>query len=231
MIFPDRYSLTAETMGIESAYKTGLRIVTADGAPIRDAITEQYDPMEFKRWSYDTFCGAMRMYIQNDCAPGLNIYEQANILIFLGTTPQIRMYVDTTTCNLSVTACGVLLREWGVHSTPWTQVNSGTDSRRGISFGPGGQWLMGFIANKEFGLFGRKSAFDSWSTGDSYGDVWANLTAIDATGALQDEDYCGAGGLFFGASNQYRFGVDRTGRLCLWQISETTKQYALIEQF
>ena len=218
-------------MGIESAYKTGLRIVTADGAPVRDVIIEQYDPMEWKRWSYDTFCGAMRMYIQNDCAPGWNIYEPTGTLIFLGTTPQVRMYVDPITCNLVVTLGGNILREWGVHATPWTQVNTDIDSRRGVAFGPGGQWLMGFIANKEFGLFARKSPFDQWSTGVGYGDVWTNLTAIDEHGALQYEDFCASGGLFFGASNQYRFGVDRTGRLCLWEIDQTTKQYAFLERF
>ena len=247
VIISDPYQLALMTMGYSSTYVTGQRVVFDDGMPIRQNLEQQYDPMEWKRWSFDTNCEAIRMYIQNDCAIGQNVYVTSGTIVFTGTTPLIMMYVDPTTCNLTVSYGGVVsttpagiryisswgtsVREWGIHSSPWAQLRSVVHDRRGIALGENGTWLLGFVPDRSFGMLARRHPFEDWHKGDGYADVWCELTSVDDTGELQDADYVGRGALFFGADNNYRIGVDRTGRACIWQKDTLSKLYTLVEKF
>jgi hypothetical protein len=227
MLLHDIYQFAINTIGRRSSTEMGERVVlSSEDAPIRSTLPQQQSPDEYMRYTYDEDAQAKRLYVQNDFSVGDNVYCSNSEILF-STSPALSLLVDPTTCLLQLKSDDTVLQQWGLGTT-WTQTN-GDDavSSNGFTFGDYAVWLFGYLETNEFGIFRKPSLFGDYGIVGGY--VFTNVTT--RSGVADDYDhYIGRGALFMGADNNYRFAVDRTGHLCLWQRL-STGMYQLLERF
>ena len=230
LILHDIYQAMLNMFGWRNNYESGLRVcLSSRVAPLRQSIDEQRDKMQWIQWSFDSQSGAFRVYVTNDTSIGSNRYFNNHIIEF-DTDPVIQLYVDTTSCDLTLKEKGGnVIQTWNISSTKWGQVNDETYVSRGFLFGEYCVHLLGYLPSGEFGNFARETLFGEHKV--QQGRVGRTFTKVNTSGEKPDPatDSLGRGALFLGAYNNYKFGVDESGRLCLWQAIRGL--YTLVERF